>query len=48
MPSAAEAVIESKAFIAAVNRCATQKQKTDSRFSSNCKAGLSAPHSSQR
>jgi len=27
LPSAAEAVIENEAFIAAVNRCATQKQE---------------------
>jgi hypothetical protein len=31
-PSAAEAVIENIAFIAAVNRCATQKQGQSSSF----------------
>jgi hypothetical protein len=42
IPSAAKAGIQDKPFIAAVNRCATQKQKTKSSFSANCKADIEA------
>jgi hypothetical protein len=43
-PSAAKAVVENKPVIAAVNRCATQKQeqkkaRTKPSFSAICKAG---------
>jgi hypothetical protein len=40
LPSAAEAGIENRAFIAAVNRCATQRQELKMRFSANCEAGI--------
>jgi hypothetical protein len=36
LPSAAEAVIENRAFIAAVNRCATQKARAKVHLSANC------------
>jgi hypothetical protein len=37
-PSAAKASIQNKAFIAAVNRCATQKQRQNRGFQQTVKA----------
>jgi len=39
-PSAAKAVTETRPVIAAVNRCATQKQEQKSSFSALCKARI--------
>jgi hypothetical protein len=53
MTSAAEAGFENKPFIAAINRCATQRQKANPTFSATSEAvpfqnNLKLTHSPQR
>jgi len=48
LPSAAEAVIENKAFIAALKRCATQKQEQGCVFQQTVKPSLKTKLLSQR